>query len=135
MKVYFKTEQVGNNTYYGYNLYMDETMSDSLYGVMFGTKEEVLNQVTKNMLKRNQSVLNFDKLITLKYENLDMTKQMVHTIKYDKSYQTYKDNNVSLMISPSVFLSDNIPMYQLEQGMMKYKMMHKYYTKDNSKNI
>lgn len=135
MKVYFKTEQFDNKTFYGYNLYMNDTISDSLYGIMSGTKEEVLNQITKNMLKKHQSVLKFDKLVTLKYENLDMTKQMVHTIKYDQSYQTYKDNNVSLMISPSVFLSDNIPMHKLEQGMTKYKMIHQYYTKNNSKNI
>ena len=135
MKVYFKADQVYNKTFYGYNIYMNDKLADSLYGVMSGTKDEVLNKITKNMLIKNNSVLAYDKLLTLKYENLDTTKQMIHTIKYDQTYQSYKDNNVSFMISPSVFLSDNIPMHQLSKGIERYKMMYNYQINKHNKTL
>lgn len=130
MKIYFKAEKVNNKTFYGYNIYMDEQLVDSLYGVMIESKEDTLNKATKNMLIKNESVLKFDKILTLKYENLDDTKYMTYVIHHDNFYDKY-NKNTTIMTSPSVFLSDTIAKHKLEIGLDRYKLMYNYYAKSS----
>lgn len=128
MKVYFKTEKIDNTTFYGYNIYMNEQMVDSLYGVINDSNENTLNKITKNMLIKNKSVLKYDKLLTLKYDKLEDAKYMAYMINHDKFYEDIKNDSV-LMTSPSIFLSDNNAKHKLEMGLNKYKMMYNYYAK------
>lgn len=134
IKVYFKTQDYDNDRkVYGYQLYVNDILSETYIGIMKGTDEEVTNNITKTMMKKNESLFNYDKLVYLKYQNLDMTKQMKWNIDYESFYQPYRNNGVVLSCNPSVFLSDNQSNHTLIKAMNNYRLKYNYFAKEQKK--
>lgn len=134
MKIYIKTEKYSEDKIlYGYNLYIENTLSDSLIGIMNGNKEEVTDIVTKNIFLKNKELLNYNKLVILKYENLDITKLMKYNIDHQQFYNNLSKNGLVISTNPAVFLSDNQPSFILQKQMDRYKLTLNYYNKLKSR--
>lgn len=129
MKIYFKTLNQNNMIFYGYHIYMNNKLVDNLYGVILENKDNILNKITLNMLKRNKDVLKYDKLLTLKYDSLESTKNMVYAINHNSEYNEYHKNNICLMASPSIFLSDVEPSTKLLNNLKSYQQKYNYFNK------
>ena len=134
IKVYFNTEKLNDKqTLYGYQMYVNDILSETHIGVSNDDEKELTDTMTKQMMIKNKSLFKFDKLVYLKYKDLDLTKQMNYNVGHSSFYQEYRQQGVVLSCNPSVFLSDNLYNSKLKQSMNNYKLKYNYFCKTNVK--
>ena len=131
MQFYIKTEQLFPNDFlYGVITIVDKQPFDYMVGRMAGNREEIVETITKNVLKKNEPNLKTFNYYSFKYETLDDTKRMLSKFRKDAFYLNYsKENKTSLDALPAIFLSDNEKLMPLNNKMARYKLLIKNFQK------
>ena len=100
-KFYIHLEEVSpKHFYYGVMGVFDDSPFDYNISTKNGDRENVLNEITKDIIRENKINLNKD-VFVFKYDELKDAKTMEHLFKVD---DFYKDYRVSAL--PAIFLSD-----------------------------
>ena len=128
-KYYINTIEYGKNEFlYGVLSLVDDKPFDYMVGTQFGTKEEVLDNVTKMVLKKNDNKMKLPyRSFVFKYEDIQSSKEMNYRFRNETFYQKYSfDNRTELQANPSVFLSDLKNKEPLDLKIRNYKSMRDY---------
>lgn len=100
-KYYIHLEEIKPNQFvYGVMGVIEDSPFDHEISKMVGNRDDVLNKITKKVIKDNQMNLNRN-VFNFRYTELKDAKTMIHTVEKDDFYKKYRVNT-----SPAIFLSD-----------------------------
>lgn len=123
-KYYIHLEEIKPNQFvYGVMGVIEDSPFDHEISRMVGNRDDVLNMITKKVIKDNQMNLNRN-VFNFRYTELKDAKTMIHTVEKDSFYKDYRINT-----SPAIFLSDmdkvNILSKMVQKNALQEQMIEK----------
>lgn len=123
-KYYIHLEQIKTNQFiYGVMSVIENTPFDYEISKMIGKREDVINNISKKIIKDNKLGIERN-VFNLRFSELHDAKYMNHLIHKDDFFKDYR-----VSISPAVFLSDmdkvNILSSIVQKNVLQEQMIQK----------
>lgn len=100
-KYYIHLEEIKPSEFiYGIMGVVENSPFDYEISKMYGKREDVLNNISKKIIKENKLGIERN-VFNLRYSELSDAKTMQYNLKYDDFYKNHRVN-----VTPAVFLSD-----------------------------
>lgn len=100
-KYYIHLEEIKPSEFiYGIMGVVENSPFDYEISKMYGKREDVLNNISKKIIKENKLGIERN-IFNLRYSELSDAKTMQYNLKYDDFYKNHRVN-----VTPAVFLSD-----------------------------
>jgi hypothetical protein len=130
---YIHIKKLDKKYLYGIMTLVNDSVTETIEGIIGGERSEVLDKLTKYCLKRNKPM--FERtMMVFKYDTLDDTKEMLYKFNHLDYYNEYKkENNAYLDALPAVFLSDMDKLNKLNKKMNYHLTLLNYYGKNIEK--
>lgn len=109
IKYYIAFKKTNKGTYYGVSEFVENLNANNYAGLVKSFDEEAYKEVSNHILETLElsETLNQSKMISFKYENIDIARFMGNFFDTDKDCLSYKERrHASILSSPAVFLSD-----------------------------
>lgn len=100
-KYYIHLEEIKPSEFvYGIMRVVENSPFDYEISKMYGKREDILNNISKKIIKENKLGIERN-VFNLRYSELSDAKTMQYNLKYDDFYKNHRVN-----VTPAVFLSD-----------------------------